>query len=138
MADPIKISGLKEFQRAVKQLDASIPKAMRTAFNAAADIVVQEARPEIPSRSGRAKASVKARSTQTAVRVVGGGKKAPHYPWLDFGGRVGKNRSVRRPFLADGRYIYDAYYSNRARVQEGTRVALVDAAEAAGLAVDGG
>lgn len=138
MADPIRIEGLREFQRALKRLDAEAPKALRIAFNAAGDLVVQVARPQIPTKSGHAKMSVKARSTQTAVRVVGGGNKAPYYPWLDFGGRVGRHRSVSRPFLADGRYIYAAYYLHRDDVQESTVQALTDAALAAGLAVDHG
>jgi hypothetical protein len=111
---------------------------MRVAFNGAANIVVQGAVPLIPTLTGKSRASVKARSTQTAVRVVGGGPKAPQYPWLDFGGRVGRNRSVHRPFHADGRYIYHSYYMNTKRVQDGTRLALLDAAAAAGLAVDRG
>lgn len=138
MADPIRIEGLREFQRALKRMNADLPKALRVAFNAAGDIVVQVARPDIPTKSGHAKTSVKARSTQTAVRVVGGGNKAPYYPWLDFGGKVGRNRSVSRPFLADGRYIYNAYYTHRDDVQDATVRALTDAATAAGMSVDHG
>ena len=137
-AEAIRISGLREFQRAIKRLDSDLPKALRVAFNGAADIVVQVARPKVASRSGRAKSTVKARSTQTAVRVVGGGNKAPYYPWLDFGGRVGPGKSVKRTFVKEGRYIYGSYFDNRDRVQEGTVAALVNAAEAAGLAVNDG
>lgn len=134
----IRIEGLREFQRSIKRLDSDLPKALRVAFNGAGDIVVQDARPRVASKSGKARASVKAKSTQTAVRVVGGGNKAPYYPWLDFGGRVGPKRSVKRTFLQEGRYIYASYYDNHDRVQEATVDALVSAATAAGLVVGHG
>lgn len=136
MTDPIKIDGLQQFVRNLKKLDSDLPKALRVAFNDCADIVVQDARPRVPSRSGKAKASVKARSTQTAARVVGGSARVPYYPWLDFGGRVGKGRSVKRPFLSEGRYIYNAYYRNRDRFAEAVEDALIEAARQAGIEVE--
>lgn len=136
MTDPIQIDGLAEFSRNLKKLDSDLPKALRMAFNGAADLVVNEARPRIPTKSGKAKASVKARSTATASRVVGGSKRVPYYPWLDFGGKVGKGGSVRRPFLKDGRYIYKAYFDNRARYAALVEKALLDVARQAGIEVD--
>lgn len=136
MADAIAIDGLSQFVRNLKALDREVPKALRLAFNAAADVVVQDARASVPSRSGKARGSVKARSTQTASRVVGGGNRAPYYPWLDFGGRVGRNRSIKRPFLKEGRYIYRAYFANRAKYVELLEDALVDAAHRVGIEVD--
>ena len=134
--DPIKIDGLAEFTRNLKKLDGDLPKALRIAFNAAAEVVVNDARAGIPTKSGKAKASVKARSTATASRVVGGSKRVPYYPWLDFGGRVGKGGSVRRPFLKEGRYIYNAYFDNQARYAELVEQALLDVARQAGIEVD--
>ena len=136
MADPIKIDGLNQFRANLKVLDRELPKALRIAFNKAADIVVNDARPAVPSRSGKARASVKARSTQTYSRIVGGGNKAPYYPWLDFGGKVGRDKSVRRPFLKDGRYIYDAYYRNKPKFAEVLQDSLVDVARQAGVEID--
>lgn len=136
MTDPIQIDGLKQFSRDLKKLDNDLPKALRIAFNGAADIVVADARPGIPTKSGKAKASVKARSTRTAARVVGGGNRAPYYPWLDFGGRVGRGRSVTRPFLSDGRYIYNAFYDNSKRFGEVLEAALFDVVRQAGIEVD--
>lgn len=135
MADPIRIEGLAEFSRNLKKLDADLPKALRVALNKSADIVVGAARPRIPKRSGRAQASVKARSTRTAVRVVGGSKRVPYYPWLDFGGAVGRNKSVRRAFLKDGRYIYRAYFDNSDEFGRVLEAALLDVAREAGVEV---
>lgn len=137
-SDPIKIEGLRAFSKSLQQLDSDLPKALRVAFNGATQIVVDEAKPKVPKISGKAASSVKARSTRTAARIVGGGNKAPWYPWLDFGGRVGRNRSVRRPFLKEGRYIYKAFFANRDRFGELLQESLVDVAEQAGLEVTRG
>lgn len=138
MPDAIKITGLREFTRGLRSMDRDLPKALRIAFNDAAQIIVDDARPRVPARSGRARGSVKARSTRTAARVVGGGNRAPYYPWLDFGGRVGPRGSVTRPFLGrTGRYIYNAYFKRRdsGEFQQGLSDALVKVARAAGLEV---
>ena len=136
MTEPIRVDGLREFVRDLRKLDGELPKAVRLAFNAAADVVVSNAKPLIPTRSGRAKRSVKAKSTRTAARVVGGGKRVPYYPWLDFGGRVGKGRSVVRPFKKEGRYIYDAYFTHKDEFVEMMVAGLVDVARQAGVEVD--
>jgi hypothetical protein len=136
--DPIKIEGLTEFVRSLRKLDSDLPKALRVSFNTAADLVVDYARPRVPSRSGKARRSVKARSTREAVRVVGGSRTVPYYPWLDFGGTVGKGKSVRRPFIKEGRYIYAGYFARRAQVEEGMVEALLDVARQAGVDVEHG
>lgn len=136
MTDAVKIDGLAQFTRNLKKLDTDLPKALRVAFNGCADVVVNDARGSIPTKSGKAKASVKSRSTSTASRVVGGSKSVPYYPWLDFGGRVGKGGSVKRPFIKHGRYIYNAYFDNRAKYAVLVEKALLDVARQAGIEVD--
>lgn len=135
--EAIKIEGLKEFSKRLKDMDAGLPKALRLAMNQSAQIVLDDAKPKIPTLTGKARKSVKPKSTRTAVRVTGGGKRAPYYPWLDFGGRVGRNRSVNRRFYPDGRYIYFSYYKKRAsgEFQEALQKALINVAEQAGLEV---
>ncbi|MGH3735832.1 MAG: HK97 gp10 family phage protein [Micromonosporaceae bacterium] len=135
-AEPIKVQGLKQFSRDLKRLDSELPKILRIALNEAADVIVDYARPRVPSKSGRARRSVKARSTRTAVRVVGGGTRAPYYPWLDFGGKVGRGRSIDRPFLRDGRYIYEGFFRNRERFHQVLETALIRAARQTGIEVE--
>jgi hypothetical protein len=60
----------------------------------------------------------------------------PHYPWLDFGGRVGRAKSVHRPFLPGGRFIYPGYTRNRPEIQQRLLAALLQVAEQAGAQVD--
>lgn len=136
MAETIRIDGLDQFVRNLRKLDKDLPKALRVAFNSAADIVIGYARPKIPVRSGRAARTLRAQSTRTAVRVTAGGKRAPYYPWLDFGGRVGRKKSVKRPFIGDGRYLYAGLHAERERIHQATVDALLDAARSAGVEVD--
>lgn len=108
----IRVSGLKQLNRSLKALDADLPKALRLAGNQAADIVVAQARPKVPTgpgKGGHAASSIKAASTRTAARVKAGGAKYPYFPWLDFGGKVGRKHRTVRAFLKSGRYVWKAY-----------------------------
>ncbi len=133
----IRITGLKEFNKALKTLDSDMPKAVRLAMNQAADVVVQEARPGVPTVTGKAAKSIRAQSTRTAVRVTEGGARAPYMPWLDFGGRVGRRKATVRPFSPDGRYLYPAYYRLRDSgvFVDAMSKALAEVARSAGLEV---
>lgn len=135
MTDAVRVEGLAEFRRGLKAMDRDLPKALRLALNDAAEVIVDDARGGVPRRSGRAVGSVKARSTQTKARVSGGGSRAPYYPWLDFGGRVGRRKSVRRPFIEKGRYIYGAYFRRRGEFVDRLEERLVEVARGAGIEV---
>ena len=134
--DPVRVEGLSKFSRDLKKLDNDLPKALRVALNQAGDIVLQDATPRVPNRKGRARRSMRMASTRTKVRIRAGGRRAPYYPWLDFGGRVGRNKSVRRQFLREGRYIYRSFFDNRQRVHDALEDALIDVARQAGIEVD--
>lgn len=136
MEAKVGIEGLAEFNRGLRKLNADAPKGLRLALNEAANLLVERTRPEIPRRTGAAAASLKAKSTRTSARVGVGGRKAPYYPWLDFGGRTGKNKSVQRPFYAEGRYLYPTLRRVRPEIENALRGALVRVAEDAGLEVD--
>lgn len=132
----IQVAGLREFQAALKKMDADLPKQLRVALNAASQLVIDYAKPKIPRRSGAAAASLKVRSSQRAARIAAGGRKAPYYPWLDFGGSVGPGASVHRPFYTEGRYVYPGIRQNKDKIQETLETALADLARGAGLEVD--
>lgn len=106
----VRVDGLADFNRALKRMDAGLPKELRLALNEAADTIIDATVPRVPKRTGRAAKSLKARSTRTAARVAGGGSKAPYYPWLDFGGKVGRNKATQRRFFRFGRYLYKRYF----------------------------
>lgn len=137
-SDPLKVEGLVEFQRALRTVEDGLQKELRVALNKAADIVVEAARPKIPRRSGRAAASVKAQSSQRAAKIIGGSKKVPYYGFIEFGGRVGRDKSVSRPFVKSGRYILPAFAQHRQEVLDQVADGIRELAGRAGLEVHDG
>lgn len=136
MANQIRIDGLAEFSRNLRKIDNDLPKALRIAMNEAAKVVVDYAQPQVPRRSGRAARSIRAKSTRTAVRISAGGARVPYYPWLDFGGKVGKAKSVKRPFYKEGRYIYVGLRVKREEFTTILERALLNVVRSAGVEVD--
>jgi nucleotide-binding universal stress UspA family protein len=132
----IRVVGLNEFRKGLRTLDRTLPKGVRVALNDAANILVDAARPKVPHRSGRAASSMRAQSTQTQARVAVGGPKAPYYPWLDFGGKTGRKKSVVRPFYKEGRYIFPTLVEKREAIQDAMLTALAALASEAGVEVD--
>ncbi len=119
-----------------RALGSEAPKALRVAGNQAAQLVVDNARPRVPRRSGKAAGSIKARSTQTATKIASGGRAAPYMPWLDYGGKVGRNNTASRPFIADGRYVYPGYHEVKGQFEGVLRTALQTIADEAGLELE--
>lgn len=131
----IAVTGLRELRAQLKAADANLPKQVRIALNKSSELVIGYARPRVPSRSGRARASLKVRSSQTEARVAAGGSRAPYYPWLDFGGSVGRDKSVSRPFYTEGRYIYPGLRQNRDEITQSMADALDELLRGAGFEV---
>lgn len=132
----LQTDGIRELQAALRRADADNPKLLRLAFNAAGEVVIGYARPRMPSRSGRARGSLKSASSQREGRISMGGRKAPHAPWLDFGGKVGRNRSVSRPFIREGRYIYRGLAEKHEEITQVLADQLADVVRRAGLEVE--
>lgn len=132
----IRIDGLREFQAALRTMDAGLPKQLRLILNEASKEVIDYAESRFPRRSGRAAGSLKARSSQREARVALGGRRAPYAPWLDFGGegRV-HGRPPARPFIKGGRYVYRGLEVRRARITEIMSEGLDQLARDAGLDV---
>jgi hypothetical protein len=136
VADKIQVTGLREFQAALRAMDKDLPKQMRLALNEASGIVVDYAAPRMPSVTGRARASLKARSSQREARVALGSARARYAPWLDFGGEgKRKGRPPARPFIKDGRYVYQGLKVKRAEITEVMQTALAELAKSSGLEV---
>lgn len=144
LVDPIRVEGLREFTKACKAADETTGPMIKGVLNDGINIVLNHARPRVPARTGVARGSMKAKSTAREARIVAGGNKAPYYPWLDYGGRVGRGRtgpntgSVNRPFYGGGRYLYPAYSATRDEVAAVMQDGLVDLGKSIGLEVTGG
>jgi hypothetical protein len=137
--EPIRITGLREFRRSLKRLDADAAQNMRYGFRDAASLIASTAKPKVPvgpAAGGHATSSIKASLSGTKVQVSEGGSRYRYMPWLDFGGRVGPNRSVVRPFRKKGRYIWAAFSDRHDEVLEKIQDTINDAARSAGLEVE--
>lgn len=123
----IQVEGLREFQRVVRQVkDREVTKAVTEANKAAAQIVVDDAKPYAPRRSGRLANSVKAVNSArySAVRA-GTGKTVPYAGPIHYGWPA---RGIRpRPFLTVG--IAKKSDEIRTKYEDGLRkvVALLEA-----------
>ena len=135
MVATIKTTGLRELQRALKNAENATPKMLRLALNEAAEVVLDYAKPQVPNKSGSARGSMTVRSTQRQARVAAGGRRAPWYPWLDFGGAVGRGDSVKRPFYKEGRYIYPTLRKRHPEIIDAMGAALAGLVREAGLEV---
>lgn len=135
LVKPIAVTGMKELRKALKDMDGESQKEIRVALNRVADTVAQGAARRVPVRSGKARATLRAMSSQTETRISAGGRKAPYYGWLDFGGRIGRNKSQLRPFFEGGRYIYPTIAANRDSLAKAVDKQLKDLARSKGLEV---
>lgn len=108
----VQIHGLAEVRRGLRLIDPELQKEFRVEMKGVAEIIAADARSRVPSRSGKAAASIRARSGGNTVFIRAGGARVPYYGWLDFGGTLkptGRRRNtIRRPKVQGGRFIYPA------------------------------
>lgn len=128
----VEVDGLKELRKALRDIDKGFARELGQAGKRAAEIVADEARPKLPVRSGRARASVRATAGRGGS-VVAGGATAPYVPWLTFGGNVGRDDSVQRPVIRGGRYFYPALRARRDAVVDAFAAAVEQLTKKAGL-----
>lgn len=133
----IEVTGLAQLSRALKAVDKEAPKQLRIGLNEAAQLLVDKTGPKIPTLSGAARRSLVARSTRTSARVAVGGKRAPYFPWLDFGGqgRI-KGRPAPRQFITEGRYVYPTLREIRPLIEKQLQDAISTVITSVGLRED--
>ncbi len=145
MVAQVQVKGLRELQAAFKSVDADIPKELRNTFKVIAQMVATAAAAKVPRRTGTAAASITPRATQRGAAIAFGGPKAPYYPWLDFGGTVGRGHKPNRPYsgsvkrqymgrpFGSGRYIYPTIEAMDDQIKAAAAEAVIDAAKRAGF-----
>lgn len=129
----VEVKGLKELNRHLKDAGDGMQKELGKAGKAAAEVVAAAARARTPVRSGRARDSVRAGASSGGGVVRAGGAKVPYFAWLDWGGAVGRNKSVVREFRKEGRIIYPALGDKRAEVIESYERGVHEVLQKAGL-----
>lgn len=98
---------MSELRTALRQVSTDVEDVVASELERIAQGVAADARARVPRRSGAAQASYRARGTAVTF-----GDGVPYVPWLEFGGRVGRKKSVARPFIRAGRYAYPAINEN--------------------------
>lgn len=131
----LRLSGLDEWQGAIRAMQSKMPKALTVAFNRGADVIVSAARPQVPRRTGRAAGTLKAKSTPAGVAIKAGGSDAPYFAWLDYGGRVGRKKKTKRRFIREGRYVWPTLREKRDEINDAVIAELRELAQSEGLEV---
>jgi hypothetical protein len=131
----IEVDGADQLIRGLGKLGTDLPHAIDRAAEKGADAVVAYAVSRVPRLTGKAARSIRVRPEGSAVRIVGGGRAAPYYPWLDFGGNVGRKHAVHRSTVSGGRYILAGYRARKRDFADKLSSTVADAAQRAGLAV---
>lgn len=98
----IRILGLPEVNAALHKFGDGLDDEMRDQFGPMVSDAVGRIRSEIPHLTGAAAASVDGSGNTVTI----GGDDAPYAPWLDFGGNVGRDDNISRPYVRGGRYLY--------------------------------
>ena len=142
MATEIRVEGLAELRRALTRLeDIESRNDLRDGLKRAADIVAQEAKGRVPSKSGAARGSVRATASGSKAFVNGGKKTVPYYGWLDFGSRTPVQGNARElgPWARSGtgppkgRFIYPAFNAKETQVVDAVGESVDAATKAAGF-----
>lgn len=139
----IQVRNMREVTAALRRSAEDGQKNLARYLLPIAQMVAREAASMVPRDSGAAAASLSASATHTGARVSFGGSTAPYYPWLDFGGTVGRGHkrgvpwsgSVGRPFIVGGRYVYPTIEANRDEIEQAALDAILRAAIDAQLGV---
>jgi hypothetical protein len=128
-ADAIKVEGLAELRRALGKIDPTLQKQLRGRLLKVAQRVSERARQNVPTRSGKARNSIKASVSGNKVYLQGGKNTVAYYGWLDFGGRlkpVGERHNTQtRPVIRGGRYLYPAISAMQPQIRDGAIDAFV-------------
>lgn len=133
----VQVRGIIELRKALREIDRDLPKELAAGLAEAAAIVADEARRRVPRRTGRAAESIKVRKQQSGAALAVGGAKAGYYPWLDFGGTVGRAKAVKRPFIHGGRYVYPSLRDKDREVRAKVDEVLARMAAKAGFESEG-
>lgn len=137
MSASIHVTGLKELQKGLNSLEEKLGPELKRGLDVIAGKVVTVAQSKTARRSGKAASSIKAGSSQRAAVIKVGGQKAPYFPWLEWGGRVGRRKQVKRPFIPEGRTIYPTAADKREELVHDLDELIVRLAGQAGFTASG-
>lgn len=115
-----ELRGLTEVHAALKAIDRDAPKELREGFLPVITDVAGRIRETVPRVTGKAAMSIRPRASQKGAGIAFSDSDGtvPYYPWLDFGGTVGRGGGQVRPFIKGGRYVYPGILSSMDDIEE--------------------
>jgi hypothetical protein len=131
-----KVTGLRELVGAYRKAGDDVERQAARRLLPVAEAIARDAARRTPRRSGRAAGSVRARASKRGASVEGGAD-VPYFGWLDFGGAVGRNHSVERPYIATGRYVFPAFDAAEKDIEGAVGDGMEAAAKGAGFETRG-
>jgi hypothetical protein len=134
----VKVSGLRELRGALKSMDKNMDKELGKALFVIARGIAAKISGAMPHLSGHAAGTVTPHAKIRGASIsIGTGDAGDYVPWLDFGGRVGRQGSVRRPYIKTGRYLYPQIEAARPATLAAIDEAIGKAAQQAGFTTTG-
>jgi hypothetical protein len=127
-------SELRAYLAGVQAFADDIPEIEHDAELQAAQIVVDSARPTVPRVTGAAQGSLRVLDFTDGAAAVGGRPSVPYFGWLSFGGYAGRNHSVYRDRVPEGRYLHPALLRETDKIEIMMGDTVLFAARAAGIA----
>lgn len=155
----LKEQGLSDIRQALKGIEGDAQDRLHAVLKEAAQIWQREARAHTPVRTGAAAKSIRVVFAGDTGTLTGGGNKIRYFRWLDYGGWVGKNPkkaraagtehqrrrrnagrqgSVYRKQVREGRIIYPAFHAKYDEVMEVLNKGLRTLVQEHGLDVTNG
>lgn len=129
----IEVHGVKEFVSGLGELRSLTEHVEMDSETFAAKATVDMARPNVPVLSGAAAATLRVMDYSDGAAATGGSSAVEYYGWLEFGGDAGRNHSVHRSVVPQGRYLHPAYLAVNDRIERKMEELLEDAVQDAGL-----
>lgn len=134
-AETIRVDGLKELNIALRKVDRDAPRELASELSGISTHVMNRARPKVPRISGDAAASIKVRKKAKGSMLAIGGARAPYMPWLNFGGSVGRSKSIHRPMVKPDYFIYRTLSEEKSTIDRMLNSALERMGRRAGFEV---
>lgn len=112
-AKHVRAGQLSELRTALREVSDEIADVVHAELEDIAKTVAADARSRVPRNTGKAAATYRAEGA-----TVTWGTGVAYVPWLEFGGAVGRKKSIKRPYQRKGRYVYPAIAEHMADVEK--------------------
>lgn len=135
----VSVEGLTELRKALGVIGGKpLQKNFRLRIVRVGDsVLVPAIRAKMPSKTGRARSTVKAGASGNTAYVQEGNRATPYPGWLDWGGTLkptgGRKNTITRQRVPGGRYVYPTVREKQGAIVAASVDAFNDTARELGL-----